>query len=132
MTLNAETKNAVRLPTDQPIRLIDDAGHACDRSLTGGFALPDAQTLKLLYRRMVLARRFDLQVTALTRQGRLATYPSALGQEACEIGAAVALQPTRLAVPHLPGQHRAAHPRRRDRSKCSRGSAATGTAATTR
>jgi Pyruvate/2-oxoglutarate dehydrogenase complex, dehydrogenase (E1) component, eukaryotic type, alpha subunit len=94
MTLNAETKNAVRLPTDQPIRLIDDAGHACDRSLTGGFSLPDAQTLKLLYRRMVLARRFDLQVSALTRQGRLATYPSALGQEACEIGATVALEPT--------------------------------------
>jgi pyruvate dehydrogenase E1 component alpha subunit len=40
---------------------------------------------------MVLARRFDVQVSALTRQGRLATYPSALGQEACEIGATAAL-----------------------------------------
>lgn len=94
MTLKAETKDAVRLPSAEPIRLIDDAGHAADRALTGGFALPDAQTLKLLYRRMVLARRFDLQVTALTRQGRLATYPSALGQEGCEIGATVALEPT--------------------------------------
>jgi 2-oxoisovalerate dehydrogenase E1 component alpha subunit len=35
---------------------------------------------------MVVARRFDVQVTALTKQGRLATYPSAYGQEACEIG----------------------------------------------
>jgi 2-oxoisovalerate dehydrogenase E1 component alpha subunit len=94
MTLKAETKDAVRLPSVEPIRLIDDAGHAADRALTGGFALPDAPTLKLLYRRMVLARRFDLQVTALTRQGRLATYPSALGQEGCEIGATVALEPT--------------------------------------
>ena len=94
MTLKAETKDAVRLPSAEPIRLIDDAGHAADRALTGGFALPNAQTLKLLYRRMVLARRFDLQVTALTRQGRLATYPSALGQEGCEIGATVALEPT--------------------------------------
>ncbi len=94
MTLKAETKDAVRLPSAQPIRLIDDAGHVADPALTGGFALPDAQTLKLLYRRMVLARRFDLQVTALTRQGRLATYPSALGQEGCEIGATVALEPT--------------------------------------
>jgi 2-oxoisovalerate dehydrogenase E1 component alpha subunit len=94
MTLKAETKDAVRLPSTEPIRLIDDAGHAADRALTGGFGLPDAPTLKLLYRRMVLARRFDLQVTALTRQGRLATYPSALGQEGCEIGATVALEPT--------------------------------------
>jgi 2-oxoisovalerate dehydrogenase E1 component alpha subunit len=94
MTLKAETKDAVRLPSAEPIRLIDDAGHAADRALTGGFALPDAPTLKLLYRRMVLARRFDVQVTALTRQGRLATYPSALGQEGCEIGATVALEPT--------------------------------------
>ncbi len=99
MTLKAETDDAVQLPrvdlpTAEPIRLIDDSGHAADRTLTGGFALPDAQTLKLLYRRMVLARRFDVQVTALTRQGRLATYPSALGQEACEIGATVALEPT--------------------------------------
>jgi pyruvate dehydrogenase E1 component alpha subunit len=43
---------------------------------------------------MVVARRFDTQVTALTRQGRLATYPSALGQEACEIAAVSALDTT--------------------------------------
>lgn len=53
--------------------------------------MPDAGILLDLYRRMVLARRFDVQVSALTRQGRLATYPSALGQEACEIAAAAAL-----------------------------------------
>lgn len=56
-----------------------------------GFELPDPETLLSLYRRMVVARRFEAQVTALTRQGRLATYPSALGQEACEIAAVSAL-----------------------------------------
>ena len=94
MSLSVELKDAVRLPGAEPLRLIDDAGHATDAAHTGGFALPGADTLKLLYRRMTLARRWDVQVTALTRQGRLATYPSALGQEACEIGATVALQPT--------------------------------------
>lgn len=36
---------------------------------------------------MVLGRRFDLQATALTKQGRLAVYPSSRGQEACQVGA---------------------------------------------
>ena len=46
-----------------------------------------------LYRRMVIGRRFDIQATALTKQGRLAVYPSSRGQEACQVGAVLALQP---------------------------------------
>jgi pyruvate dehydrogenase E1 component alpha subunit len=42
---------------------------------------------------MVLGRRFDTQATALTKQGRLAVYPSAAGQEACQIGAVLCLRP---------------------------------------
>src|SRR4051794_20371926 len=53
--------------------------------------MPDTDRLLSLYRAMVVARRFEAQVTALTRQGRLATYPSALGQEACEIATVAAL-----------------------------------------
>src|SRR6202044_2127205 len=45
-----------------------------------------------LYRRMVLGRRFDTQATALTKQGRLAVYPSSRGQDACQVGAALALR----------------------------------------
>lgn len=41
---------------------------------------------------MVLGRRFDTQATALTKQGRLAVYPSSRGQEACQIAAALALR----------------------------------------
>lgn len=37
-------------------------------------------------------RRYNAQATALTRQGRLAVYPSSTGQEACEIAAALALE----------------------------------------
>lgn len=94
MSLDVETKDAVLLPGADPLRLIDDSGHAADASLAGGFSIPDADALMALYRRMVLARRWDVQVSALTRQGRLATYPSALGQEASEIGAALAMEQT--------------------------------------
>lgn len=91
MSLNVELPPTRTLPPEKPLRLLDNAGHAVTGRDTGGFALPDLATLVELYRRMVIARRFDVQVTALTRQGRLATYPSALGQEACEIGAVSAL-----------------------------------------
>ncbi|GAA1843213.1 pyruvate dehydrogenase (acetyl-transferring) E1 component subunit alpha [Agromyces salentinus] len=92
MSLSVERPDTRSLPSQKPIRLLDNAGHAVHGSATGGFDLPDPATLLDLYRRMVVARRFDVQVTALTRQGRLATYPSALGQEACEIGAISALE----------------------------------------
>jgi pyruvate dehydrogenase E1 component alpha subunit len=41
---------------------------------------------------MVLGRRFDTQATALTRQGRLAVYPSSRGQDACQVGPVLALR----------------------------------------
>ncbi|TDW31373.1 pyruvate dehydrogenase (acetyl-transferring) E1 component subunit alpha [Cryobacterium psychrophilum] len=91
MSLNVESTRIPTVLAPPPLRLIDDSGHAVDESQTGGFTLPDTATLLSLYRRMVIARRFDVQVTALTRQGRLATYPSALGQEACEIAAVASL-----------------------------------------
>jgi 2-oxoisovalerate dehydrogenase E1 component alpha subunit len=91
MSDDFSTRGAPVLPTRLPIRLIDDKGMPVKTKQSAGFEIPDSHTLLGLYRRMVLARRFDAQVTALTRQGRLATYPSALGQEACEISAVAAL-----------------------------------------
>ena len=92
MSLNVEHHSVRALPSEKPIRLLDNAGHAVHGAAAGGFELPDVETLVELYRRMVVARRFDVQVTALTKQGRLATYPSAYGQEACEIGAISAIE----------------------------------------
>lgn len=86
----SEVAGPVR-PTELPVRLIDPNGVPVKAKRTAGFVLPEAEVLVRLYRDMVLARRFDTQVTALTRQGRLATYPSALGQEACEIGTTAAM-----------------------------------------
>ena len=61
----------------------------------GGTALlemPPDEVLCELHRRMVIGRRLDAQATALTRQGRLAVYPSSRGQEACQVGAVLALR----------------------------------------
>ena len=91
MSTGATTQQEPTRPTQQPICLIDSNGCALRSADTSGFAIPAPETLLGLYRQMVVARRFDIQVTALTRQGRLATYPSALGQEACEIAAVAAL-----------------------------------------
>src|ERR1700733_8959895 len=78
------------LPSAAPLQLIDPDGHPGDNP--GGLALPEPRTLLELYRRMVLGRRFDLQATTLTKQGRLAVYPSSHGQDACQVGAALALR----------------------------------------
>lgn len=74
------------LPSRNPLQLLDPSGRAADQS-----RLPAADVLADLYRRMVIGRRFDAQATALTKQGRLAVYPSSRGQEACQIGAVAAL-----------------------------------------
>ena len=47
-----------------------------------------------LYRRMVIGRRFNVQATALTKQGRLAVYPSSHGQEACQVARGAGAAPT--------------------------------------
>src|SRR6202042_562206 len=68
----------------------DPDGHPGDNP--GQLALPEPGVLLELYRRMVLGRRFDLQATTLTKQGRLAVYPSSHGQDACQVGAVLALR----------------------------------------
>ncbi len=78
------------LPTGTPLRLLDADGRAVP---SADLDMPGDEVLLALHRKMVLARRFDTQATALTRQGRLAVYPSAHGQEAGEVGAVLALRP---------------------------------------
>ncbi|MFJ7155283.1 thiamine pyrophosphate-dependent enzyme [Streptomyces sp. NPDC101118] len=77
------------LPGERPVRFIE-----ADGTLTDGAAdrLPDGARLLAAYRAMVVGRRFDQQATALAKQGQLAVYPSAHGQEACQIAAALALR----------------------------------------
>jgi pyruvate dehydrogenase E1 component alpha subunit len=83
------TKPRLALPS-APLALLDSRGGelACAE-----LSMPAHEVLTGLHRQMVLGRRFDAQATALTKQGRLAVYPSSRGQEACQIGAVAALRP---------------------------------------
>lgn len=78
------------LPSQVPVSLLSPH----DRAANGTYEEPSPELLLTAYRRMVLGRRFDEQATALARQGRLAVHPSSLGQEACQVGAALALRAT--------------------------------------
>jgi pyruvate dehydrogenase E1 component alpha subunit len=82
------------LPSATPIRFLDDTGGTAPESARGGYEMPPTEMLVEAYRRMVLGRRFDAQATALTKQGRLAVYPSSHGQEACQIGGVLVLRDT--------------------------------------
>jgi len=77
------------LPDPEPVRVLG----------TPGAARADEDLALTLYRRMVAGRRFNQQATALTRQGRLAVYPSTTGQEACQVAAALVLQPQDWLLP---------------------------------
>ncbi|MEV0113429.1 pyruvate dehydrogenase (acetyl-transferring) E1 component subunit alpha [Streptomyces sp. NPDC050844] len=76
------TDPAPLLPDAEPYRVLgtEAAGKA------------DGELLRRLYAELVRGRRYNAQATALTKQGRLAVYPSSTGQEACEVAAALALE----------------------------------------
>ena len=90
MTTTERAAASHLLPSAEPLGLITaDGSPVPDPALE----LPDGEVLLRLYQGMVAGRRFDTQATALTKQGRLAVYPSARGQEAAEIGGILALRP---------------------------------------
>ncbi|WP_405855365.1 pyruvate dehydrogenase (acetyl-transferring) E1 component subunit alpha [Streptomyces sp. NBC_00090] len=76
------TDPAPLLPDAEPLRVLG----------TEAAADADPALLLRLYAELIRGRRYNTQATALTKQGRLAVYPSTTGQEACEIGAALALE----------------------------------------
>ncbi|MEU4353452.1 pyruvate dehydrogenase (acetyl-transferring) E1 component subunit alpha [Streptomyces virginiae] len=80
------------LPSLEPVRFVAVDGAPVAKP-TADYTEPPPEALREAYRRMVLGRRFDTQATALTKQGRLAVYPSSRGQEACQIAAVLALRP---------------------------------------
>lgn len=66
------------LPEREPFRVLG----------TDKTADVDIELLRTLYWDIVRGRRYNLQASALAKQGRLAVYPSTTGQEACEVAAA--------------------------------------------
>ncbi|HEX5511445.1 MAG TPA: thiamine pyrophosphate-dependent enzyme, partial [Actinomycetales bacterium] len=82
---------AALLPRPVPVQLLDPDGHLTPDEQ---YDVPQTDALVEMYRRMVIGRRFDVQATALTRQGRLAVYPSSRGQEACQVAGVMAMKST--------------------------------------
>ncbi|GCB47649.1 pyruvate dehydrogenase (acetyl-transferring) E1 component subunit alpha [Streptomyces sp. NL15-2K] len=76
------TDPAPLLPDAEPYRVLG----------TEAAAKADPGLMRRLYAELVRGRRYNAQATALTKQGRLAVYPSSTGQEACEVAAALALE----------------------------------------
>ncbi|MFH8394803.1 MULTISPECIES: pyruvate dehydrogenase (acetyl-transferring) E1 component subunit alpha [unclassified Streptomyces] len=78
-------------PRTDPAPLLPDA--LPHRVLgTDAAAEADPDLLRRLHKELVRGRRYNVQATALTKQGRLAVYPSSTGQEACEVAAALVLE----------------------------------------
>lgn len=59
----------------------------------------DDKKLLEIYRMMNLARNLDAKALSLQRQGKLATYAPLIGEEATQIGSAMAMGPNDFAVP---------------------------------
>lgn len=57
------------------------------------------QDIKMFYEVMVLGRTFDQRALSLQREGRLGTYAPILGQEASQLGSALALERSDWAFP---------------------------------
>ena len=70
-----------------------------------------------MYRLMVLSREFDRRMLALQRQGRIGTYPMLEGQEAVQIGSALALAENDFVFPVLSRARCASGPGSPDRDR---------------
>jgi len=79
------------IPAPEPVRFLDEHGVRVT-PITDDYTAPSDDAALECYRRMVIGRRFDVQATALTKQGRLAVYPSSRGQEACQVGSVQVLR----------------------------------------
>ena len=51
-----------------------------------------AEEIRNMYELLVLSRAFDERALSLQREGRIGTYPSLLGQEAAQVGSALAIE----------------------------------------
>ncbi len=77
------------------LRILDESGNA-DASL-----MPELSPARLkdFFEMMVLARTFNRVAIKLQREGRIGTYPSFYGQEASQVGSALAIGPSDWVYP---------------------------------
>jgi len=77
------------------LSVLDEQG-IVDEALMPAFSEAE---IRRIYEALVLARIFDERALALQREGRLGTYPSILGQEAAQVGSAMAISPVDWVFP---------------------------------
>ena len=70
------------------VQILDSEGN-CDEKNKPNIS---DDMLREMYKFLILTRAFDDKAIKLQRQGRLGTYAPMLGQEACQIGSAFALE----------------------------------------
>ena len=70
----------------------------------------DRSRLETAYRHMALTRAFDEQATSLQRQGELGLWAPSRGQEAAQVGSALAIPPSDMVFPSY-REHAVAHVR---------------------
>ena len=75
---------------NEAVQLLTPEGERVDHP-DYAFSGDDAQ-VRDFYAQMALVRRVDAEAIALQRQGELGLWPSSLGQEGAQIGAAYALR----------------------------------------
>lgn len=90
------TPEQYMLPAQAQIQMLDPDGQLIAQEDQGTgpgheYPIPSDDLLIRAYESLVIGRRINDQNYALVRQGRLAVYPSSHGQEACQVGAALAL-----------------------------------------
>lgn len=77
------------------LTILDETG-AADAALLPPFSDDE---IRRCYELLVLSRTFDTRALALQREGRIGTYPSILGQEATQVGSALAIGKTDWVFP---------------------------------
>ena len=70
------------------LQVLDENG-SCDESLMPNLS---NEEIKKIYEMLILIRVFDQKAFNMQRQGRLGTYIQFKGQEACQVGSALALK----------------------------------------
>src|SRR6266516_2791133 len=83
--------------TDEQVRLVADDGTLLEHDVYK-VDLSDDE-LRDLYVKLVVVRRIDTEGTNLQRQGQLGIWAPCLGQEAAQVGSAIALRPEDFIFP---------------------------------
>lgn len=84
----------------QPIQLLTPDGKLAENEVYSPYiASLSAEKLRELYRHMAMERRLDAEATSLQRQGQLALWAPALGQEAAQVGTVAALKSSDMVFP---------------------------------